>query len=474
MHLPKLITLILSSAISLLVISFLSAPEADAFKVNFKDETLAVTADNVALQTILLELVAQGITVKIDPAINPTVSANFTQQPIEQALKFLLKSTSYSLLWESKFPHSDTPSLRLAEIQIFQTGGKVRMQTLQSQEKETITKTADGIFYVKDEILVYIPSENILAELQKILQEYNAILIETNKLPGLVRIRLPRDSDVFVIAREIKNRLDLEIAQPHYAYPIQDPVHYQISSDLKPDLDPGYYNPTDNNIPIAILDSGLTVNSGLDKFVFSSLDVMDPEAPIKDTLGHGTQMALIASGIVKPHGTATDTASYIPIIPIRAFDDNGYTTDLKIVDAINFALNNNARVMSLSWGSETRSDIMEKAFTEAGNRGLIIVASAGNKPTGKPVYPAAYPSVIGIGALGPDNKTWENSNFGDFVTFYAPGFALLPVGYKGDPGMYAGTSISTAFAANTIAGYLSENPNATQQEISNYLNKTFK
>ncbi|MBW2506185.1 MAG: hypothetical protein JRD19_03845, partial [Deltaproteobacteria bacterium] len=190
MHLQKLITLFLSSAISLLVFSFLSAPKADAFSVNFKDETLAVTADNVALQTILLELVAQGITVKIDPAINPPVSANIAQQPIEQALKSLLKSTSYSLLWESTLPHSYTPSLRLAEIQIFKTGGKERMQTLQPQKKETITKTADGIFYVKGEILVYIPSENILAELQKILKEYNATLIETNELHGLVRIRL--------------------------------------------------------------------------------------------------------------------------------------------------------------------------------------------------------------------------------------------------------------------------------------------
>ena len=48
---------------------------------------------------------------------------------------------------------------------------------------------------------------------------------------------------------------------------------------------------------------------------------------------------------------------------------------------------------------------------------------------------------------------------------YAPGFASLPVGYKGDPGAYAGTSISAAFVANIIANYLSQNPEATKQEI---------
>ena len=447
---------------------------ADDFSVNFQDDTLAVTADNVALQSILLELVTEGVTVKIDPAINPLVSVNFPQRPIEQALESLIKPASYSLLWESKTPNGNNHTLRLAEIQIFQTGSRERMQTLQPQRKEVISKNNEGIFYVKDEILVFIPSVEILAELRELIHDYNATLVVHNGIPGLVRIIFPQESDVFAIAREIKNRLKLEIAQPHYAYPIQTPVHYHVGSDIKPDVDPGYYSPTDNNVPIAILDSGLAVNSGLDKFVFSSLDVMSPDTPISDTLGHGTQMALIASGVVKPHGSGADNESYIPIIPIRAFDDNGYTTDLKIMDAINFALENNARVMSLSWGNETKSPLLEKAFANASNKGLVIVASAGNEPSGKPVYPAAYPSVIGIGALGLDNKTWENSNFGNFVTLYAPGFALLPVGYKGEPGMYAGTSISAAFVANIIAGYLSENPTATQQEISNYLYKTFR
>ena len=80
-------------------------------------------------------------------------------------------------------------------------------------------------------------------------------------------------------------------------------------------------------------------------------------------------------------------------------------------------------------------------------KGLFIVASAGNEPTGKPIYPAAYSSVIGIGALRPDGKKWGKSNYGDFVEFEAPGFAKLPVGYKGEPGIYAGTSISAAFVA---------------------------
>jgi thermitase len=121
--------------------------------------------------------------------------------------------------------------------------------------------------------------------------------------------------------------------------------------------------------------------------------------------------------------------------------------------------------MSLSWGSETKSDFLERSLHRAASKGLYIVASAGNEPTGRPVYPAGYNSVIGVGALRPDGKRWENSNFGDFVMVYAPGFASLPIGYKGEPGTYAGTSISTAFVANLIANHLSDNPNATIKEV---------
>jgi thermitase len=446
---------------------------AGNFSVVIAENTLSVRAEKVALQTILLEFVAQGITVRIDPAINPLVSASFSKRPIEQALESLLKPASYSLLWESRKQNGDSPVMQLAEIQVFQTGSMDQMQTLKRKHEVNITKTSEGIFYVKDELLLYIPSEKILTELQQLIRTYDAVLVEHKGLPGPVRIILPPNSDVFAIAREIKNRLGLEISQPHYAYPIQSPVLHPVDSTVQNGIDPGYYSPTDNNTPIAILDSGLAADASLEKFVLSSLDVMAPTAPISDTLGHGTQMALIATGVVKPYGFADDNDSYIPIIPIRAFDDNGFTTDLMILDAINFALENNARILSLSWGSETKSDFMERTLSYANDMGLIIVASAGNEPTGRPVYPAAYPSVIGIGALEPHGKTWENSNFGNFVTLYAPGFALLPVGYKGDPGVYAGTSISAAFVANTLAGFLSKNPAATPQEIRNFLQTKF-
>ena len=469
----KFQSLLLIFAVFLILLAPPAFSSAGPFSITLENDTLSVTAEKTALQTILLELAAEGIIVKIDPAINHLVSVDFKKRPIEQGLEALLKPASYSLVWETVDVAAGQRSLRLAEIQVFETGRQARMKILQPPKAEVIAENEAGIFYVKDEILLYIPVGTDLAPLHRLIRSYDATLVESRDRPGLFKVLLPENSDVFAITREIKNRLNPEIAQPNYAYPIQSPVRFEINAPGM-DIQPGYFAPTDNSAPIAILDSGLAADTDLDKFVFSSLDVLNPAAPLTDTLGHGTQMAYIASGVVKPFGSeAINKEPYIPIVPIRAFDDNGFTTDFKIMDAINFALKNNARVMSLSWGSETGSALMEKAFAQANAAGLIIVASAGNEPTGKPVYPAAYPSVIGVGALGPHGKTWENSNFGSFVALYAPGFANLPVGHKGDPGLYAGTSISAAFVANAIAGYLSENPAATPQEIQDYLNEKF-
>ena len=205
----------------------------------------------------------------------------------------------------------------------------------------------------------------------------------------------------------------------------------------------------------------------------ASLDALSPDKTISDSLGHGTQMALIAAGVIQPYGISGISEATSPIIPIKAFDGNGFTSNFSLMRGIEFALDNGARVISLSWGSETRSKFLENALGYAKSKGLFIVASAGNEPTGKPVYPAAYPSVIGIGALAPDGKPWKKSNYGDFVTLQAPGFATLPVGYNGEPGTYAGTSISAAFVARFISDYISRNPGATVKEVHSALHSQF-
>ena len=437
--------------------------------VRINEDKLSLHADQVPLQCILRYMAKVGIKIRIDPLINPKISASFEDRDIQKGVDAILKPFSYILIWESiKNPISS--SVKLSEIRIFKPGNKELMRPLHSGAVLSIVRNPkDGSLFVKDEILLGLKSEINLLEFKRLLKQVGGRVVGRNDALGIYKIILPEDSDISSLVKQLTKHPGIAKAEPNYAYPIAVP--FKISAPVIPVSSASNIREQGGEARIAVLDTGLSHDSWLKDFVPASLDALNPNESISDTLGHGTQMSLIAAGVVKPYGVKTDseTDTYNSIIPIRVFDDNGFTSNFALIESIDFALNNGARVMSLSWGSEIRSDFLENTLDYASSKDLIIVAAAGNEPTGKPVYPAAYSSVIGIGALEPGGKAWENSNYGSFVMLYAPGFAALPVGYNGSPGTYAGTSISTAFTANIIADYLSLNPNATKRELFNVL-----
>jgi hypothetical protein len=176
-------------------------------------------------------------------------------------------------------------------------------------------------------------------------------------------------------------------------------------------------------------------------------------------------MALIAAGLINPEGGNPALASESgSIIPIRTMSEQGFTSGYTLMQSMIFAIDQGARVINMSWGSETDSVFFNDAITYARERGAVAVAAAGNTPTGKPLYPAANPNVIAVAALGPDGNLWDQSNFGPFITLAAPSFANMPIGYNAPPGTYGGTSIAAAYTARVIARYFALHPTATPAE----------
>jgi len=445
--------------------------QAGALKVQLTGDKLSVHAEEVPLQRILMRLMDQGVRVRIDPHLNPNVSASFEHRDIQKGLETILRPLSHVLIWES-IPGPSGAIPKLAEIQVFKPGERDLMKRLAKTTHLPVARNSrDGSWFVMDEILLRLQPETGIQEFMRILRRIGGSVIESNAALGIYRIRLPEGSDVPSLLHELTDP-GIKSAEPNYAYPISVP--YRGDSAAEPmDTSP---SPAGAGVsaPVAVLDTGLRADSGLDDLVLASLDSLNPDEPITDSQGHGTQMALIAAGVVKPYGTKESAGAYTPIIAVRSVDDNGFTSNYEIIRSIDFALDHGARVMSLSWGSETRSEFLEDALDYANSKNLVVVASAGNEPTGKPVYPAAYASVVAVGALRPDGKPWEKSNYGDFVTVNAPGFAALPVGFHADPGIYAGTSIATAFVANWVSNYLSQNTKATRKELMNALQDHFR
>ena len=443
-------------------IIMLSAANAMAFDLRIAGEKIYLQAVAEPLQNILRRMAQQGIRVRIDPQLNPDISAAFENRDIREAIAEIVKPYDHVLVWEKAPDKSST--FRLSEIQVFRAGKKDIMRDLSTRVFSLAEDRKNGALFVRDELLLRIKSRTDLARL---LGKIGGTVIEQHEALGIYKVRLPPGADIPAIVDIINASPGVAQAAPDFAYPINQP--YRTDRSL-PSGGIAKVFPQDGKAPVAVLDSGLMPGIGPDGFVLASLDAVSPTHPMSDNVGHGTQMALIASGLVKPFGTIREDGGQIPVIAVRAMDDNGFTTDFTVLKSIDYALEKGARVISMSWGSANESIFLEKIMDYAVSKGMIVVASAGNEPTGKPVYPAAYPAVIGVGAIYPDGKTWEKSNYGSFVDLYAPGFAALPVGYKGDPGIYGGTSISAAFVANRIADYWSKNPESSIQQIKAAVN----
>ncbi len=450
-------------SVAMFALAFMPITDLHALDIAFHGDTLTLEVRKVPLQKILRQLAKKGVRVRIDPGINPEITGSYKNREIQDVLKSLFKGLSYTLVWESmKGPAG--PMHRLEEIQVFVEGQKDRMSLLPGRKILDIGVDPDtGDLFVKDEVIVRFTPGLTEKQVNKILEAVGGAIVEGDPATGTYRIALPEGSDVLAARNILEKNPLVDHSEPNYAYPTFAPGRHTLRK--MPPIGFTHSPAPEGSVPVAVLDTGMDWDSVPGVQVVASLDAVSPGQLVTDAKGHGTQMALIASGLVKPHGATKDFAETNPLIPIRAFDDNGLTSTFTIMESLNFAVEKGARVINLSWGTETQSQFLESALENVQKQGVILVAAAGNEPTENKVYPAAYESVIAVGALNPEGKDWEKTSQGKYVLLEAPGFANLPVGYGAAPGTYAGTSISSAYVSAIIANELSKNPQATREQI---------
>jgi len=206
----------------------------------------------------------------------------------------------------------------------------------------------------------------------------------------------------------------------------QDPPDGTLDADI--DAPEGWETSTGNsNIVIAVIDTGVDLShEDLTNRLVDGYDFVDddeypsPGNAISDA--HGTACAGLA-------GAGTDNAKGIAgldwncaMMPVRMIS-NDMTTNQWIADAIEWASDNGAHVLSNSW-SWNHSDAMHDAIKEAkangrGGKGCIITACSHNQG-GAVLYPAAYDEVIAVGATNHEDVLWLYSNRGPELDVVGP------------------------------------------------------
>ena len=435
--------------------------------VNYEDGMLSLEVSDMPLRDILEVFSRQGIRVYVGHGVNPNISARFSDRPVEDAFNVLLKGLDYSLVWRKR---SSGEAVYLDQIQVFECGKASALHRIGSGHLDVVAGN-DHRLMIRDTVLLIfkqgVPRDAVAA----LVARYRGSIVEYDGKQGLARIRLPEGSNPDTVSGKMAESPLVSIAEPDYVYGLPRLAGIGGISLAKGRVETG--STADSAVIVAVLDSGLAPRYADSQFLAGAYDALSPTQPIADDSGHGTQMALLAAGIVDPLGIGQEAANSASVLAVKAFDQNGYTSTSALMNGIKYALEAGARVVSMSWGSATESRVLESVVDYAADQGLILVAAAGNEPTGLPVYPAAYDSVIGIGALMPDGEVWPQSNFGSFVDYSFPGLAVFSEGSAGTSSMYAGTSISTAYASRLIAEIIEDNPDIERDQIIEKLSRGY-
>jgi hypothetical protein len=439
---------------------------ADGSILQLDDQSISLEVEQVPLTLVLDELTRQGIRIRIDPGINPKISASFKNRPIGSAIESILRPLDHVLIWE-RDGTSPVDEPKVSEIQIFRSGQSGDRQPLYQSPNLSVARGRNGDLYVAGTLLLVLDSDPERSELAALLAGLDATIIDRNEELGILRLRMPQTHDIQEIADLVSDLPGIRIAEPDYVHSLEQDAPLKSLTQFGESLQHAKVE----GAVVAVLDSGLAPAYERSPFVAGTYDAVVPGRKPVDQVGHGTQMVLVASGAVVPLGSNAEQVADTPVIAIRAFDDNGYTSNYTLLRGIDFALKNDAKVVSLSWGTAKISPLLGSVVDYADREGLVVVAAAGNAPTGEPVYPAALKSVIGVGALSASGNVWPRSNYGEAVSVYAHGLAELPGGAGGFAALYAGTSIAAAYTARRIAGILATNPSASRTTIVRQLSQ---
>lgn len=190
---------------------------------------------------------------------------------------------------------------------------------------------------------------------------------------------------------------------------------------------------------------------------------------------HGTHCAGIASAHTDNNTGIAALGFETRIIPVKAkASDNrkgglGYT-----FEGMQYAIATGSDIISMSWGGHSYSQTYQLLMDVAHERGIILIAAAGNQDMNSPYYPAAYNHVIAVGATDQNDEKASFSNYGSYIDVMAPGVDIYST-VAGGPDAYdlkSGTSMACPLVAGLASLMLSYNPSLTPVKFESCLKST--
>lgn len=321
-------------------------------------------------------------------------------------------------------------------------------------------------------VLVRVKEGIPVEQVQKIAEGVGAEVDRVLAPWGLYLFRFDPQVPVSKIVQQLQSKPGVQYAEPD--------VRFQTSGALESDP---YASSAGAGAPVivAVIDTGmdlrheaftgrLYVNAGeiagdgIDNdhngYVddVNGYDFYDHNGDPTGAAGDGAHGTMVAGRVLQG---ATDAP--VALMTLRV-GPGPFLTLSGIVEAIQYAVDRGARIINMSFGGGY-SQMMADVVRYAADRGVLLVAAAGNSGTTLPSYPAALSNVVSVAASdATGRKTWW-SNYGSSVDFTAPGSQVTTTTFGGGTAVVSGTSFSAPFVAGVAARILAALPNLTVGQV---------
>ncbi len=361
---------------------------------------------------------------------------------------FLFVVLSLTLILSVKLVSADNSSAFFGKI------APQNIQTLKNEGydvKDLKLKSSPGLYKIqrKSVSILGIVTEPLLIKDKKPIKYYKATTVNDPDYPNQWNIPQIKADQAWAAGATGSSSVTVAVLDTgiNVGMDSAHPIHEEFTGRI-------WQNQTEINGVTGVDDD----NNGYidDKYGWNFVDNDNDPSPVSGggtSYMHGTLVAgVIAANANNGKGIAGIDWN-AKIMPVRCLDNNGGGNSVNVAAAIEYAADNGAKVINMSFGESHAlgpDTVLENAINYAYGKGVVLVAAAGNDDVQGVDYPAAEPHVIAVGATDNQDRrvTTANygwgSNYGPELDVTAPGVSITSSSTIWDGNSYSSNSYATA------------------------------